>query len=122
MPNQIDTEVGERGVRLSGGQRQRIAIARAMIRNPEILLLDEATAHLDSCTEMYIQKALQKLMEKRTTLVIAHRLSTVQSAARIVILETGKISGSGTHKELLESHPLYEEMIKQQFVEKEGGA
>ena len=122
LPNQIDTEVGERGVRLSGGQRQRIAIARAMIRNPEILLLDEATAHLDSCTEMYIQKALQKLMEKRTTLVIAHRLSTVQSAARIVILEKGKISGSGTHKELLESHPLYEEMIKQQFVEKEGGA
>ena len=85
-------------------------------------MLDEATAHLDSCTEMYIQKALQKLMEKRTTLVIAHRLSTVQSAARIVILEKGKISGSGTHKELLESHPLYEEMIKQQFVEKEGGA
>lgn len=122
LPNQINTEVGERGVRLSGGQRQRIAIARAMIRNPEILLLDEATAHLDSCTEMYIQKALQKLMEKRTTLVIAHRLSTVQSAAKIVILEKGKISGSGTHKELLKSHPLYEEMIRQQFVEKEGGA
>ncbi|QSB48964.1 ABC transporter ATP-binding protein [Parageobacillus toebii] len=115
LPNGYLTEVGERGIKLSGGQRQRIAIARALIRNPKILLLDEATSNLDSSSEVLVQKALQRLMEGRTTLVIAHRLSTVVNADQIVVLENGTITGVGTHSELLQTHPLYRELAEQQF-------
>ncbi|KYD27683.1 hypothetical protein B4110_0305 [Parageobacillus toebii] len=115
LPNRYLTEVGERGIKLSGGQRQRIAIARALIRNPKILLLDEATSNLDSSSEVLVQKALQRLMEGRTTLVIAHRLSTIINADQIVVLENGTITGVGTHSELLQTHPLYRELAEQQL-------
>lgn len=115
LPDRYDTEVGERGVRLSGGQRQRLAIARAMIRDPEILLLDEATAHLDSSSEKLVQEALEVLMEGRTTLVIAHRLATVRHADQLIVLEEGNVTGAGTHAELLDTHPLYKELVSQQL-------
>ncbi|MBM7839310.1 ATP-binding cassette subfamily B protein AbcA/BmrA [Alkalihalobacillus xiaoxiensis] len=116
LPEGYDTEVGERGVRLSGGQRQRLAIARAMIRNPEILLLDEATAHLDSSSEKLVQEALERLMLDRTTLVIAHRLATVRHASQLIVLEEGQVTGAGTHQELLETHDLYKELVQQQLT------
>lgn len=116
LPDGFDTHVGEQGITLSGGQRQRIAIARAFIRNPEILLLDEATSHLDSSSELLVQEALEQLMQKRTTLVIAHRLSTVKNADQIVVLENGKITGIGTHEELFEKHELYQKLTEQQSV------
>lgn len=115
LPRGYDTEVGERGIQLSGGQRQRVAIARALLRKPDILLLDEATASLDSDSEHEVQKALNNLMEERTTVVIAHRLSTVVEADQIVVLENGRITGSGKHEELLLSHPSYAEWAKKQF-------
>lgn len=109
-----DTEVGERGMKLSGGQRQRIAIARALLRNPRILMLDEATSSLDSKSEIVVQKALNNLMKGRTTLVIAHRLSTVVDADQILFIEKGKLTGCGTHEQLLESHSMYREFAAQQ--------
>lgn len=115
LPQGYDTEVGERGIRLSGGQRQRIAIARAFLRQPDILLLDEATSSLDSDSEHEVQKALQNLMAGRTTVVIAHRLSTVVRADRIIVLENGRVTGGGTHEELLQTHPSYAEWAKKQF-------
>ncbi|MCR2803362.1 ABC transporter ATP-binding protein [Paenibacillus soyae] len=119
LPEGLDTEVGERGVKLSGGQRQRLAIARALLRNPDILLLDEATAHLDSGSEKLVQEALQALMRDRTTLVIAHRLSTISAADQILVLENGGITGQGTHAELLQSHELYAKLVRQQFIEQD---
>ncbi|AWG44820.1 multidrug ABC transporter permease (plasmid) [Priestia filamentosa] len=110
-----ETEVGERGIKLSGGQRQRIGIARALLRNPKILMLDEATSSLDSQSEIYVQKALENLMTGRTTLVIAHRLSTVVDADQILFIEKGRITGKGTHRELLHSHPMYREFATQQL-------
>lgn len=115
LPQGFDTYLGEKGVRLSGGQKQRIAIARAIIRNPAILLLDEATSALDSENEHRVQKALAALMKDRTTLVIAHRLATVQSANRILVLEDGGIRGVGTHEELLKNNELYARLAKLQF-------
>jgi ATP-binding cassette subfamily B protein AbcA/BmrA len=115
MPDQYDTQVGERGVKLSGGQRQRIAIARALLRNPRILMLDEATSSLDSKSEIEVQKALQNLMKGRTTLVIAHRLSTVMDADHIIFLEKGRITGRGTHEELFTTHAMYREFASQQL-------
>lgn len=115
LPNGYSTEVGERGMKLSGGQRQRIAIARAFLRNPEILMLDEATSSLDSKSEKVVQQALNDLMYGRTTIVIAHRLSTVIDSDQIIFLEKGKITGSGTHQELYQSHPLYREFADQQL-------
>lgn len=115
MPKGYNTQVGEHGIKLSGGQRQRIAIARAILRKPEILLLDEATAHLDSCAEKTVLKALERLMKGKTTLVIAHRLSTVKNAEQLIVLENGKISGSGNHDSLMSNHLLYQEMVRQQF-------
>ncbi|WP_342759596.1 ABC transporter ATP-binding protein [Kineothrix sedimenti] len=115
MPDGLLTEVGERGVKISGGQRQRIAIARAFLRNPKILMLDEATASLDSESEMMVQSALANLMKGRTTLVIAHRLATIVDSDKIYFLEKGKITGSGTHDELVGSHETYAKYVSEQF-------
>ena len=115
MPEQLDTEVGERGVKISGGQRQRIAIARAFLRNPKILMLDEATASLDSESEMMVQHALANLMKGRTTLVIAHRLATIVDSDRIYFLEKGKITGSGSHEELV-NYQTYAKYVTEQFL------
>lgn len=115
LPEGYETQVGERGMKLSGGQRQRIAIARAIIRNPQILLLDEATSNLDSASELLVQKALQRLMAGRTTLVIAHRLSTVIEAEQIAVVENGQITGTGTHHQLMQTHSLYKQLADQQL-------
>lgn len=116
FPKGLDTEVGERGVKLSGGQRQRIAIARAFLRDPKILMMDEATASLDSQSEGIVQEALTRLMEGRTTFVIAHRLSTIVNADKIVFIEKGRVTGIGTHQELIEMHDLYREFAEQQLA------
>ncbi len=115
LPQKYDTYLGERGTRLSGGQRQRIAIARAILRDPPILLLDEATSALDAESERLVQQALEKLMDKRTTLVIAHRLATVLKADRIAVLDHGRLVAIGSHVELLASNPLYERLATLQF-------
>lgn len=115
MEDQLETEIGERGIKLSGGQRQRIAIARAFLRDPKILMLDEATASLDAESEAMVQEALGDLMQGRTTLVIAHRLSTIVDADKIYFIENGTVSGSGTHQELLKTTPLYAQYVKDQF-------
>jgi ATP-binding cassette subfamily B protein len=107
LPEGYDTEVGERGVKLSGGQRQRISIARAVLKDPEILVLDEATSDVDTETEMLIQRSLDELTEDRTTFAIAHRLSTIKDADKIVVLEDGEIVERGPHTELLENEGLY---------------
>ncbi|WP_112180502.1 ABC transporter ATP-binding protein [Paraliobacillus zengyii] len=117
FPKDLDTEVGERGVKVSGGQRQRIAIARAFLRDPKILMMDEATASLDSQSEGIVQQALARLMEGRTTFVIAHRLSTIINADKIIFIEKGKITGIGTHQELVQSHQLYREFSEQQLTQ-----
>ena len=120
MPDGYDTPVGERGVTLSGGQKQRLAIARALITDPRILILDDATASVDTNTERLIQKALDRLMEGRTTFVIAHRLSTVQRADQIILLENGGISALGTHKSLLTSSSLYRQVYELQIQPESG--
>lgn len=117
MTDGLDTQVGERGVKVSGGQRQRLAIARAFLRDPKILLLDEATASLDSESEAMVQQALTELMKGRTTLIIAHRLSTIVDADNIYFIEDGHVSGHGTHHELMESLPLYRDYVRIQFKE-----
>jgi subfamily B ATP-binding cassette protein MsbA len=116
MPEGYETNIGERGVKLSGGQKQRITIARAILKNPPILLLDEATSSLDMDSELRIQKAMEALMAKRTTIVIAHRLSTVKSASRIIVLNRGVIVQQGTHEDLLTQGGLYQELYNMQFV------
>ncbi|MEL7528623.1 MAG: ATP-binding cassette domain-containing protein, partial [Pseudomonadota bacterium] len=115
MSDGYDTLVGERGITLSGGQRQRIAIARAVLRNAPVLLLDEATSALDAESENLVQKALERLMEGRTTLVIAHRLATVLKADRIVVMEDGRIVEAGTHAELSAAGGLYAKLARLQF-------
>jgi len=115
LPNGLDTFVGENGLKLSGGQRQRIAIARAILRDPPILILDEATSALDSESEKLVQQALANLMKARTTLVIAHRLSTVQHADRLVVMNRGRIEEIGTHTDLLEKGGLYTRLYQTQF-------
>lgn len=115
LPKGYDTQIGERGVRLSGGQKQRLSIARVFLKNPPILILDEATSALDNSTEILIQKALDSLCEGRTTLIVAHRLSTVKSADKIAVIDDGKIKEYGTHEELLSENGLYSELYKLQF-------
>jgi len=108
------TNIGDRGAKLSGGQRQRICIARAVLKNPPIMLLDEATSALDTESEKLVQEALYKLMENRTTVVIAHRLSTIQNADKIVVIDAGRIAEQGTHQELLANNGLYKRLIDMQ--------
>jgi subfamily B ATP-binding cassette protein MsbA len=117
MPEGLQTLVGENGVKLSGGQRQRIAIARALLKNAPILILDEATSALDTQSERHVQAALETLMQGRTTLVIAHRLSTVEKADRIVVLQKGRIVEQGKHRELLDQNGVYAHLYRLQFAE-----
>ena len=107
LPDGLETLIGERGARLSGGQRQRLAIARALVRDPRVLILDEATSALDTASEALIQEAFQRLMKNRTTFIVAHRLSTVQRASRIIVLDAGRIVEIGTHTELLQRGGVY---------------
>ena len=119
LPQGYQTQIGERGARLSGGERQRLTIARAIIRKPAILILDEATSNLDAESETLIQEALAQLMKAQTTLIIAHRLSTVVSADKIVVLEDGKISQIGNHSQLFAQGGLYRKLYDLQFAEVE---
>ncbi len=116
-----DTQIGERGVRLSGGQKQRLSIARVFLKNPPILILDEATSALDNTTEILIQQALDKLCRGRTTLVVAHRLSTIKNADEIAVIAQGKIVEQGTHAKLIEKHGMYEQLYRLQFRANEEG-
>jgi len=116
LPLGYDTMIGEKGIQLSAGQRQRIAIARALLRDAPILLLDEATSSLDSASEQKVQAALARLMENRTTIAIAHRLSTVISADRILVMDNGKIAATGDHETLLATSPLYHHLASLQFM------
>ena len=117
MPQGYETVIGEKGFRLSGGERQRLAIARAIIKDAPILILDEATSSLDAESESLVQEALSNLMQHRTVLVIAHRLSTIRRANRIAVLERGRITAVGSHEELLESSPMYQKLYQLQFID-----
>ncbi len=117
LPQGLQTSVGEKGSRLSGGQRQRVAIARALYKNAPILILDEATSALDTESERLVQAAMRRLMENRTTLVIAHRLSTVEHAHHIVVVSQGRVIESGTHAELLARNGTYASLYRSQFSE-----
>jgi subfamily B ATP-binding cassette protein MsbA len=119
LPAGYETVIGEKGVRLSGGERQRIAIARALLKNAPILILDEATSALDSESESLVQSALQNLMSGRTVVVIAHRLSTVRRADRIVVIENGSIADIGTHEELMQKLGTYRRLYDLQFIDVE---
>ena len=114
LPNGLDTMVGERGHRLSGGEKQRLAIARLLLKSPSIVILDEATAHLDSENESLVQSALREALKGRTSIVIAHRLSTIKEADQILVLDGGKIMERGKHEELVESGGLYSELYQRQ--------
>ncbi|MDH3518524.1 MAG: ATP-binding cassette domain-containing protein, partial [Acidimicrobiia bacterium] len=115
-PDGYDTVVGERGSTLSGGQRQRVALARALLRDPRILILDDATSSVDAATEAEIRDALQTVMEGRTTIIIAHRTSTLSLADRVIVLDGGRIIGMGSHEELMESTPRYAEILSEAGV------
>src|SRR6266571_2729896 len=115
-PDGWDTLVGERGHRLSGGEKQRVAIARVVLKDPQIFILDEATSHLDTVSEQLIQAAIAPLFRGRTSLVIAHRLSTVQAADLIVVLDHGRLVDHGTHSQLLQRGGLYTDLYQRQFL------
>jgi ABC-type multidrug transport system fused ATPase/permease subunit len=115
LPNGYDTEVGERGVTLSGGQRQRIAIARAFLRNPSILIFDEATSHLDSESEQLVREALQRIAQGRTVFIIAHRLSSVWQADKIVVIENGELIQLGSHQDLMSTNGVYRKLYSLQL-------
>jgi ATP-binding cassette subfamily B protein len=115
LPDGYESSLGAQGVQLSGGQRQRLAIARAVLKDPEILLLDEATSALDTESEYHVQQALAEIMRERTTIIIAHRLSTVVNADQIAVVDHGKVIAVGTHKELLGSCDLYARLAALQF-------
>jgi ATP-binding cassette, subfamily B, bacterial MsbA len=114
LENGYDTSIGDRGMKLSGGQRQRLTIARAIFKNPPILILDEATSALDTESEKLVQDALDKLMENRTTIVIAHRLSTIQHADEIIVLDKGEIKERGSHDELIANDGIYRKLVEMQ--------
>jgi ATP-binding cassette subfamily C protein CydCD len=116
LPEGLDTSVGERGLQLSGGQRQRVAIARAFLKDAPVLILDEATSHLDAPSELAVQEALDRLARHRTTLIIAHRLSTVRAADRIVVLDQGRVVESGAHDGLLAEGGLYARLVSRQMA------
>ena len=116
LENKFDTTLGDRGSRLSGGQKQRLAIARAIYKNPPILILDEATSALDTESEKLVQDALDKLMQNRTSIVIAHRLSTVRHADQIIVLKQGEIVETGTHTELMDRNGFYRRLVEMQEV------
>ena len=120
LPDGLETKVGERGMRLSGGQRQRVAIARAFLKDAPVLILDEATSHLDAVNEQAVRNALEELMADRTTIVIAHRLSTVRNADMIVALNEGRVMESGTHDELLANGGLYTQLVAHQLASAAG--
>lgn len=122
LPNGYDTAVGERGYRLSGGEMQRVAISRVILKDPTILILDEATAHLDVRSEALIQEALERVMEERTSIVIAHRLSTVLAADRILVLDGGRLVEQGTHAALMDLGGLYSRLHETQFRASSPGA
>jgi ATP-binding cassette subfamily B protein len=115
LPDGLDTVVGDRGYRLSGGERQRLAIARLLLKAPNIVVLDEATAHLDSESEQAVQRALDRALRGRTSLVIAHRLSTIRDADRILVVDAGRVVQSGTHEQLLDEGGLYAHLYRTQF-------
>ena len=116
LPHGYDTEIGERGVKLSGGQKQRLSIARVFLKNPAILILDEATSALDNTTEILIQSALDRLCEGRTTIVVAHRLSTIKNADRIAVVRAGEIAEIGSHDELMAKEDgIYRTLYDAQF-------
>ncbi len=115
FPERYETIVGERGIKLSGGQRQRIAITRAILKDPAILILDEATSSLDSESEQLVQEALDNLMKGRTSFVIAHRLSTIRNADKIVLIDKGIVSESGSHNQLMSHNGLYRKLNEMQF-------
>jgi ATP-binding cassette subfamily B protein len=117
LPNGLDTLVGDRGYRLSGGEKQRIAIARLFLKAPDVVVLDEATAHLDSESEVAVQRALKKVLAGRTSIVIAHRLSTVRDADQILVIDAGRVIEHGRHSQLLAEEGLYSELYHTQFAD-----
>jgi ATP-binding cassette subfamily B protein len=119
LPQGLDTVVGERGYRLSGGEKQRIALARLLLKSPKLVVLDEATAHLDAESEAAVQRALDATMTDRTSLVIAHRLSTIRNADQILVIESGRIVQRGTHEELYALGGLYRDLYETQFAGQE---
>jgi ATP-binding cassette subfamily B protein len=121
LPDGLDTVIGERGYRLSGGEKQRVALARLMLKAPDVVVLDEATAHLDSESEAAVQRALRETLKDRTSLVIAHRLSTVREADQLLVIDDGRVVERGTHASLLAQHGLYAELYHTQFADQEAG-
>jgi subfamily B ATP-binding cassette protein MsbA len=117
LPNGIHTNIGDSGNKLSGGQKQRLSIARAVLKNPPIMILDEATSALDTESEKFVQVALENMMQNRTSIVIAHRLSTIQKADKIVVMQKGKIVEQGTHDELLNMEGMYSKLVMMQSFE-----